>query len=170
MLINPERKPREKLPLLSTGGRENEPGSAGKTAGEAPWGCPRSPWNGHGKRCPFPTRLGKVTARAGGWEGFAAYEQCEKMGKRCRAWTRALQNPPELSEGTELSPRNVCAVATAPSPAGHKLSPSVPFSPHFQDTERDFGPPAPQSGDAARSQLCHNKKATLRERLERTRL
>lgn len=27
----------EKLPLLSTGGRENELGSAGKRAGEAPW-------------------------------------------------------------------------------------------------------------------------------------
>lgn len=94
----------------------------------------------------------------------------KKMGKLSRARTRALEKAPELSEGTELSPRNVCAAASAPSPAGHKLSLSVPFPPVFQDKDWDLGSAAPQAGAAARSQLCHNKKATLRERLERTRL
>lgn len=92
------------------------------------------------------------------------------MGKCSRARTRALEEPRELSEGTELSPRSVCAAATAPSPAGHKLSLSIPFLPVFQDKQWGLGPAAPQAGAATRWQLCHNKKGTLRERLERTRL
>lgn len=68
------------------------------------------------------------------------------MGKCSRARTRAVEEPRELSEGTELSPRNVCAAATAPSPAGHKLSLSFPFLPVVQDKQWDLGQLSPKPG------------------------
>lgn len=72
----PKREPGKKTPIAFNRRQGKRAGIRRENAGEAPWSCRRSRWNGSGNRWPLPTRLGKVTAGAGAWEGFAAYEQC----------------------------------------------------------------------------------------------
>lgn len=71
----PEREPRGKTPTAFNrrrGKTSRDPLENGRRGSlelpEIPLGWIRNCW-------PFPTRLGKVTAHAGGWEGFAASEQ-----------------------------------------------------------------------------------------------
>lgn len=121
---------------------KNEPGSAGKT-GEAPW-IPLG-WIRELPASSHPLRKGHGRCWGAG-KDLRLTSSAKKMGKCSRAWTRALEKAPELSEGTELSPRNVCAAAAAPSPAGHKLSLSIPFPPVSRRMSGILGrlPPKPR--------------------------
>lgn len=167
----PKREPGKKPPTAFNrrqrktsrdplGKQERLPGAAGDPAG----------MNGCGSRWPLPTRLGKVTAGAGGLGRICCLRAVLKNGKMLQSTDTSCGRTTRVIRGHRAEPTQCLCCCHRPQPRRAQAQPLHPISPRGSGQAVGFGAAVPQAGAAARWQLCHNKKGTLRERLERTRL